>query len=198
MSRRRRISRRPSGKQSNKKILLLCEGETEKNYFEMMKKKYRKNTINIKIEVAKKNCVKAIEQAEAKRSSGGYDVCYVVMDKDNCEVIKLSERLKKYEGKVKLLLTNHQFELWLNLHFQPITGSRSSKQLCSMLERSLKISSFSRAKGQEAVLAPLRDLVHNAMSNAIQCNYTDEHKNPYTNIHTYYREIFNLSESEKI
>lgn len=127
--------RRPTVKQIQlgKKGLILCEGETETNYFQGLttQEKYKRKFAGIGVEVYKpKNHspVGLVTEAkkrisEAKKSKSPYDFVWIVFDKDGHQNIPQAfsdaNDVKKPEIKIAFSVTC--FEYFILMHFTKTT-----------------------------------------------------------------------------
>ncbi|MEO5297252.1 RloB family protein [Enterococcus cecorum] len=99
---------RQSQKRSLKKIIyIFTEGETEKNYFNMLNKKYRTSaTVKVNISSGRKqglallnfalNKLQSLSESERKE----IDKIYIVFDKDDISVDEMKTILKKLNQTV--------------------------------------------------------------------------------------------------
>lgn len=182
--------------------MIFCEGETEKYYFDMLKRKYSSgNVIPIKSEVVAGNSCVLVENAIAKMNAEkhryDFDQVYVVYDKDNESHSDIEKALKTAKDKnIITLYSNQCFEYWVLLHYKESSNSNTSNQLYKLLEKEMELdSSYSNIKGQE-VSTYLVDKIHIAFNNAQKLNISENintniSKNPYTNIHHHIKNIFN-------
>lgn len=155
------------------RILILCEGETEKNYFQAIKEaeEYQQilSALTVKVAVAKHPAAEhLVEEAiqlagKAVKENNAYDQIWVVFDHDN-----QAHRKKAYD---KALAENYSiafsaiaFEVWYLLHF--IRTSRSfkdGKELISELKKHYPV--YEKARQNDFVY--LKDKLQNAFNNSI-------------------------------
>lgn len=194
--------RKSKGKKIKKVTMIFCEGETEKYYFDMLKRKYSSgNVIPIKSEVVSGNSWVLVENAVTKMNAEkhryDFEQVYVVYDKDNESHSDIEKALKMAkENNIITLYSNQCFEYWVLLHYKESSNSNTSDQLYKLLEKEMELdSSYSNIKGQE-VSTYLVDKIHIAFNNAQKLNISENininiSKNPYTNIHHHIKNIFN-------
>ncbi|MGM0291255.1 RloB family protein [Enterococcus sp. MSG3310] len=194
--------RKSKGKKIKKVTMIFCEGETEKYYFDMLKRKYSSgNVIPIKSEVVSGNSWVLVENAVTKMNAEkhryDFEQVYVVYDKDNESHSDIEKALKiAKENNIITLYSNQCFEYWVLLHYKESSNSNTSDQLYKLLEKEMELdSSYSNIKGQE-VSTYLVDKIHIAFNNAQKLNISENininiSKNPYTNIHHHIKNIFN-------
>lgn len=182
--------------------MIFCEGETEKHYFDMLKRKYSSgNVIPIKSEVVAGNSWVLVENAIAKMSAEkhrlNFEKVYVVYDKDNESYSDIQKALKiAKDNNIITLYSNQCFEYWVLLHYKELSSSNTNEELYKKLRKEMKLTcSYSDIKGEE-VATYLVDKIHIAFNNAQKLSISDDvntniSKNPYTNIHHHIKNIFN-------
>lgn len=196
------MPRKSKGKKIKKRTMIFCEGETEKYYFDMLKRKYSSsNVIPIKSEVINGNSWILVENAIAKMKAEkhkyDFEQIYVVYDKDNESKTDVEKALKiAKENGIVTLYSNECFEYWILLHFKKHSSFNDRFSLYKLLKNEMKLNcSYTDIKG-EKVAQYLVDKVHIAFDNAHSLNmskeiYTNILNNPYTNIHYHIKNIFN-------
>lgn len=134
------MARRPSNKFKQRefkdKILILCEGLTEKNYFTAMKEDLRlPKTIGVDIFQSNKvDCKGVVEEAIKKAKKEGVEVVFVVFDHDN--QAKRDEAFKLAKTKnITVIFSSICFEGWYLLHYKNSTKAFASE---AELEKELK------------------------------------------------------------
>lgn len=184
-----RLGRKSKGYSPRAKILIVCEGEqTEKDYFEYLRKKYGLTATEVIIKEdggSSPNSVfkDALElyQKSLRRNQVPYDTVYCVYDKDefsqHAEVKNRIEQQKDFN----LIFSNPCFEVWYLFHYGPHTkpfmkkGTKtSSQQVKSQVNKLLK------KKGNrylEFLFSKTDEAIKNSKSNIKQ--HID---NPYTNM----------------
>lgn len=173
------------------KVLILCEGLTEKNYFNAMKEDFRlPKTIGVEVLQSNKvDCKGVVEEAIKKAKREGIQEIFVVFDHDNQpkrdEAFKLAS-----DKKIKVIFSSICFESWYLFHFRNSTRAFVSEE---ELERELKkcAGMENYEKNDFKHYSILKDKLASAKSNAenirlsvIQNNYGVEtfNLNPYTNV----------------
>lgn len=147
MGRGKPLARTKSKKQELHRVLIYCEGEcTESQYFTGLRGDLRGIPVQIVMGPAHgvptelvRAAVKHKERAHLNRADrcAPYDSVWCVMDveaphphPDLPEALNTAKR-----NGIEVALSNPCFELWLLLHFQDVTGHRSSAAAQRMLER---------------------------------------------------------------
>jgi hypothetical protein len=118
------------------KVLILCEGLTEKNYFNAMKEDLGlPKTIAVNIFQSNKvDCKGVVEEAIKKAKREGLEKIFVVFDHDN--QAKRDEAFKlALEKGVSVIFSSICFETWFLFHFRNSTRAFVSEE---ELERELK------------------------------------------------------------
>lgn len=123
MGRKRKEHRNPK-----KRILVLCEGETEVAYFKGIKRSHRfRGKASLKVECPTKHDAKSLVdravrmKKEAKKERNPYDGgVWVVFDKDPHQ--DQEEAFKKAgENSIGIAFSSLSFEYWYLLHFKKTT-----------------------------------------------------------------------------
>nr|WP_315174190.1 RloB family protein [uncultured Flavobacterium sp.] len=173
------------------KVLILCEGLTEKNYFNAMKEDFRlPKTIGVEVFQSNKvDCKGVVEEAIKKAKREGFQEIFVVFDHDN--QAKRDEAFKLALGKkIKVIFSSICFESWFLFHYKNSTKAFASEEV---LEKELKkcTGMENYEKNDFKHYSILKDKLHIAKSNAenirlsvIENNYGVAifNLNPYTNV----------------
>jgi hypothetical protein len=173
------------------KVLILCEGLTEKNYFTAMKEDFRlPKTIGVDVFQSNKvDCKGVVEEAIKKAKREGFQEIFVVFDHDNQP--KRDEAFKLASNKkIKVIFSSICFETWYLFHFKNSTKAFVSEE---ELERELKkcAGMENYEKNDFKHYSILKDKLVSAKSNAknvrlsvVENNYGVEifNLNPYTNV----------------
>lgn len=115
--------RRQGRKSPGKVVVIVCEGkETEPNYFESLRQKFRLSTLNIKVVSGKGSPVRIVDCAiDEKRKLGEpTDEVWCVFDTENPnENPTLKDAIEKAKkAKLNLAVSNPSFEYWYFIHFE--------------------------------------------------------------------------------
>lgn len=183
--------------------IIFCEGVTEKNYFEMLKNKYNSKNIKV-IDEGGLKAGKLVEKAisylkksgnKRKYSDGNVYVCF---DRDNLS----NEQMKRTisvanENHIKIIYSNPCFEYWLVSHFLKLEAALTASQLFTKLKENLYLEmDYENMKGYD-----LTEQYENKISfaeknlNKITTKVINDNiinVAPYTNMHLYIKEIFNV------
>ena len=127
---RYRGSRRPVS--FNKRGLILCEGETEENYFKglISQDKYRRKFQSVSVNIHKPKdhspvgMVKKAKEmiAQAKRERNPYDFVWVMFDRDgHAKIPDAFEIARTSSPEIKIAFTIPCFEYFVLLHFEKTT-----------------------------------------------------------------------------
>lgn len=189
------MARRPSNKFKQRefrdKILILCEGLTEKNYFTAMKEDLRlPKTIGVDVFQSNKvDCKGVVEEAIKKAKREGFEEIFVVFDHDN--QAKRDEAFKLAKTKnINVIFSSICFEGWYLLHYKNSTKAFASE---AELEKELKkcVGMENYEKNNFKHYSILKDKIATAKSHAeksrltvIQNNNGVEvfDLNPFTNV----------------
>lgn len=196
------MARKSKGKKIKKVTMIFCEGETEKYYFDMLKRKYSAgNVIPIKSKVVAGNSwvlvQNAVDEMDAEKHRYNFEQVYVVYDRDNETSLDIEKALKiAKDNNIITLYSDKCFEYWVLLHYKVYSSCSTSNKLYKLLEKEMNLnSSYSNIKGEE-VSTYLVDKIHIAFKNAQKLNMSKDinaniSTSPYTNIHHHIKNIFN-------
>jgi len=131
------------------RILVVCEGDTESNYFNKFReklfvlKKHRTEDIVIEVKPAKHPAAKHVfDEARQKKESitPRYSEVWCVFDKDRNTDDGYNQLIAKRakEENIHIAYSNPCFELWFLLHFDyydsQLSGKDCEKKLCSRMQ----------------------------------------------------------------
>lgn len=135
----RHRGRRPARSRSQRTtILLLLQGEvTEKQYFERLKAE--KKWGSVRMETYSKNPTQLVERAIKRVSSGDFDQVIAVSDVDEYTAEDFRNAIVKARrfkdgSKVRLVVSNPSFEIWLAAHYRKIPESYSGVAMKKLLQ----------------------------------------------------------------
>lgn len=190
-------------KSLKKTIYIFTEGETEKNYFSILNKKYN-STVNVKISIQQAHkqgksllnhalgTINTLSKVE-RHNLGGI---YIIFDKDNVDNAEITTVLSEAKkSNVEVGFLNSCFEVWLLAHFEKPNQSHTKSKLYKQLEKHLNCQQYSRNhKNDVELLGQLEDLVSVAIENTSSMenfNQTLITHEPYTNIGQVIQNIYN-------
>ena len=166
------MARLRRSRQLNLKILILCEGETERNYLLEIKNKLpreKQRGIKIDVERFKKNdplnlVNEAIRRKQkARYESAPHDYIWVVFDNDN-----LPNRNKAFDkagsNSIKIAYSSFNIEFWFLIHFQYSTRSFTNGDVVKNYLEQNFIANYE--PGKTRLLPKLEHLFTNAVNNA--------------------------------
>jgi len=186
------LRRKPGQKKPRSITLIVCEGETEQEYFEAARIKYGLTTAEIiladnTIGPAPISVVECAEDKCAER--GGYDQIFCVFDRDGHESFdRARERIKTLADRKKKPLPIHEaisipcFEYWVLLHHERTDAPFI--RCDSVIERlRIHIPGYQKADAATAKLLMAR--VEDAHGNAdwVEGRAADNNYNPFTSVH---------------
>jgi len=115
-------------KVSNNRILILCEGKTEKIYLEELRKSFpRQLQRDISLEIVKaehSETITAIKELKIKKQKAksekqSYKESWLIFDDDNRNLNKVFQQLKK--ENIKFVYNSIAIEFWFLLHYKDTT-----------------------------------------------------------------------------
>lgn len=185
-------------------IRIYCEGTTEENYFNMLKQKYHQANVSvnsrqpIKVKSMSRSGMPLLHDVLADPKINTQDKIYLVFDHDEHsqqELLKCFDQARKSKYNITILFSNICFEVWLLMHFEPVTAAYTRKQLFSKLSgKKYFDEEYSRNKGHKINI--LYDKVKTAVNHANKISSPSDKatkiikKNPYTNVNLHLKDIF--------
>ena len=176
---------------------ILCEGKTEKKYFDEIKQEVARgfgSQIKIKTEAVCPNRIVNRAFALIQQKKQNTNQIWCVFDKDQYD--DFDEAIKQARAhpnrKIHVAYSNPCFEIWLCLHFHLISSALNNRQnidkACQLLKNNLCIE---YQKGQTELFLPLKDKLAQAIDNAKKLEAMHKksrkkhpsQKNPSTTIH---------------
>lgn len=189
--------RRRQGHKAPRSItLIVCEGETEQEYFEAARIKYGLTTAEIILAENTKGPapISVVECAEGKsREPGGYDKIYCVFDRDGHESFdRARNKIKTLSGRKKNPLPIDEaisvpcFELWVLLHFEK-TDAPFNK--CDDVIGRVRNHMPGYEKADANIAKKLMDKINVAIENAdwLEGQAVNNNYDPYTSVHNVIR-----------
>ncbi|WP_411345020.1 RloB family protein [Paenibacillus sp. WLX1005] len=203
------MARRSGNKKLKKEILIFCEGETEKLYFEMLNRKYNasnvkiNNTIQVSPFVAPGQSLDLVEyvirsiQKNPRYKKNDVEKIYVVFDKDDqdWERVDMAIRLAKSNG-FGVIFSNICFDIWLLMHYEDVNIALERKTIYSKLSNSMSIENYEKNKANSIIKDILYTKVKVAHDRSQKCcDWSCMRSNPFTNIA---EEIKNIYGTQKL
>ena len=186
------LKRRSRQKPPQSSILIVCEGETEEEYFKAVRTHYRLTGAEVVIAKNTKgsapiNVVKCAEEKCAE--PGGYDQVYCVFDQDEHEsftrargrIISLAGRKKK-PLPIEEAISIPCFEFWILLHYEQ-TDSPFNR--CEEVKDRVRQHFSDYQKADAATARKLMNKLAAALDNArwLEKLRARNKNNPYTSVH---------------
>lgn len=171
------------------RIIIFCEGKTEKYYFDYFAEIMKKNKytdVEVFLETANGNAqtvlnyTKRFMTNEGNNRKFGVYGKYLAFDCDDPQNIQpVVQCSKDYE----LLISNYLFETWLLMHFEDVAMKLSKKEIFSRLRNHLNSDYLKGHKGKMRQIIKNGD-VEKAIDNAkrIEQQYQAEGKSIYLNL----------------
>jgi hypothetical protein len=181
-------TRKVGGRGDYKILVIVCEGETEIQYFN----RYRTRGCGLKIETPNTSVTDPINLVQfAKRQINRYglnlqkdDYIWVVFDCDHNKAEAITKAIKiANENNINFAISNPSFELWFLLHFIYHHSKLSNRELIEKLKT--HIPTYKKSKDVFDVLLKKRE---EAISNAKKLNEFQNNnekeiiKNPSTHV----------------
>lgn len=196
------------------KIVLFCEGATERYYFEYFatiinqdQNKY--NNVVIATKLANGNAQQVLNysedflaEEENNRLFANYGK-YLVFDCDAPDnIASVITSARDNPNNFNLLVSNHFFETWLLMHFEEVECKLTKRQTYRRLSDHLSSKYKKGSKGRTREIVSNGD-IEKAISNALKLEnqYNAQGKtiydsiedmNPYTNMHTLIEQLLLL------
>ena len=181
----KRISK---GKKINPTFYVFCEGESEKEYVNLLKRKYR-IPIEIKSKVEGSGITeRSINNFKKQSPTHSKDQTFLIYDMDVPVVV---ERLSSIKN-VNLILSNPCFELWLLLHYKDQKGEYN----CTQTESQLNTISGGYSKGRISSEIKVY-LEENSQTAIIRAKGLVVNNNPFTGVYLLLEELDGIKKSKK-
>lgn len=187
------LRRKPGQNPPRSITLIVCEGETEQEYFTVARIKYGLTTAEI---ILAENTVgpapiSVVECAEKKCAEpGGYDQVYCIFDRDGHESFdRARNRIQTLASRKKKPLPIQEaisipcFEFWVLLHYEKTDAPFNA---CSDVIHRIRDQHFSLYEKADAATAwQLMGSVADALKNAhwLEARAKDNNYNPYTSVY---------------
>ena len=188
----RKLARRRAQRETNPRILIVCEGEkTEPNYFKGLKDDLRLNSANIEITRGSNSSPTSVvafarKRYEKQEKAGfPFDKVFCVFDKNShtdYQQALTQITAMKHNNVFRAITSVPAFEYFLLLHYEFTTSPFTSKQVLSALKKYIP----KYRKGKENIFNDVREGLETAKANAEKSmidaakNNTD---NPSTKAH---------------
>lgn len=195
---------RKSQNRSLKKIIyIFTEGETEKNYLNMLNRKYRTSaTVKVNIASVSKQGLALLNFALNKLNSlpkserKAIEQIYLIFDKDDVSVNEMEtilDRIKASIYDIEIGFSNVCFEVWLLYHFDR-NVPKTKKDVFKRIEDNLKCTQYEKKhKNDIKLLLQLEDKVKVALENTEKFpifSIANFDTNPYTNLGYLIKKIY--------
>lgn len=166
------MKRKSLNKPLRKRVLVLCEGESEKIYLNGLKSDYfnRSNLSGVKIEILTPNnnpmglVNEAGKRIKKERGTYPYDSVWIVFDKDSHpDIPRAFDIARTHNPPINIAFSNICFEYWVLLHFEQTNRPyRNSDALISYFRRQDYID-YGKTKNNYELL---KERVNTALNNA--------------------------------
>jgi len=173
----RHSKRKRNVREPKRIILIVCEGETEKKYFNTFRTRYRNNNIKIHTDfILQNDSINLIKFTKTKRSlvkdfdANEKDCAWCVFDVDN-NTDKVLKKVNDFAKKanIEIALSNPCIELWFLLHYKEVHSQISVQDSLSKLKEF--IPNYKKGKIDYTILSKN---TQKAISNAKKLNKTHE------------------------
>jgi len=122
-------------------LWIICEGETEKYYFQKLKSAERVERINVRV-TTNTSALKIVDYAcnfvQRDRDFENGDRVFCVFDRDSNSNEQPQQASQKAKEKgIEIIFSNPSFEFWLLLHFAYLSQRFENDQVLSKLRKYL-------------------------------------------------------------
>lgn len=190
----RSLARRRGKQPTRPLVLIVCEGGTEKEYFEALRNDFRLSTAEVVIpkNTAGSAPINVVEFAERKcQEDGGYDYAFCVFDRNgHASFEEARRRITECSTRVRRPLPLREavsipcFEIWILLHFQNTDRPfENCNAVIGHIEGNNYIADYSKADPKLFKL--IKDRLERAVENArwLEGKAVENNYNPYTSVH---------------
>jgi hypothetical protein len=190
---RKSFQRKPGTRPPRSITLVVCEGETERAYFEAARLHHglRPAEVFVAGNTHGSAPISVVECAEQKANeAGGYDYIFCVFDRDSHESFaRAREKIKALAGRKKKPLPIQEivsipcFEVWVLLHFE--RSDAAYADCAAVIERIRDQHLPDYAKAESRTANQLMPRIDAAVSSATWLEHRAEINgwNPYTSAH---------------
>lgn len=181
------------------RIIIFCEGKTEKHYFNYFAEIINNNKytdVEVVLEPANGNAQTVLNYAKSFMSDEIHNRKFSTYRKYlafDCDDPPNIQSVVRASNEYELLISNHLFETWLLMHFEDVEVKLSKREIFRRLSEHLHSPYSKGHKGKT------REIIHNGnIEKAIDCakmleqQYAEDGKsvftsikemNPYTSVH---------------
>jgi hypothetical protein len=192
-NRERKPARPAPFRYPRKRMLVVAEGLTEKEYVEGYLNHRRADLVSVinvevrgqigvpmtVVQTAKRLKADAADDAERQRDQNlNYDSVWAVFDVDDHPKLKNAIEMAR-DNEIRCAVSNASFELWLYLHFKPSPGMQDRTKLLRLLKE--HVPAYGKRVAFKDYVAGLTDAVDRAkrLDQAADSD-NDHHRNPTT------------------
>jgi hypothetical protein len=184
--------RHPGQREPRSITLIVCEGETEQEYFEAARIHYHLTTAEVVVADNTKGSapISVVECAEERAAEqGGYDTIFCVFDRDGHESFdRARAKIRGLASRSRNRLNMHEaisvpcFELWVLLHFE--RSDRPFQKCADVVGRIQREHLDGYAKANDEIAKQLLLRVETALANALWLEGRTgiEEENPSTSV----------------
>lgn len=169
MPKRRRsrpLRRRGVEQRTPKKLIIIsCEGQTEREYFEALRQEYRAAAVKVLHQRNKTAPSQVVAHLDTQSKPGAE--CWAAFDRDEHVCFDRAFKEATRKGR-RVAWSNPCFELWAILHFQ----DQSAEIRCDALQRELPthLAGYDHRKGARLDLAKMKHALGKARTRAFRLN----------------------------
>ncbi|RJP52704.1 MAG: RloB domain-containing protein [Anaerolineaceae bacterium] len=197
------FQRRQGQKPPGKVVIIVCEGkETEPNYFEALRQKFRLSTLNVRLVPGKGAPINVVDYGieEKRKIEEPTDEIWCVLDTEapdkNSSLLPAIEKAKK--ANLNLAISNPSFEYWYFIHFEC-----SNRPFANGQEMKRKIKSYIPDYNESMNVFPVLDsLTPEAIKNADKLRKRSQESwdvfpNPSTGVDKLVQEIIEMGQTKR-
>jgi hypothetical protein len=192
--RRRASFRRKPGNRAPRSItLIVCEGETERAYFEAVRRHHGLGSAEVLVAENTRGSapISVVECAEQKaKEAGGYDYIFCVFDRDSHESFaRARTRIHELATRSRNALPMEEivsipcFEVWVLLHFERTDAAFAN--CAEVVDRIRRQHMANYEKAEPRIASLLIDRAQEAIASAtwLEQRAMDNDWNPFTGAH---------------
>lgn len=200
------LRRRPGDRPPRSITLVVCEGETERIYFDIAREKFRLTTAEIQIPKNTEGSapISVVNHALQKYAEpGSYDRIFCVFDRNGHESFhKARELIRSRANRPRTPVPIAEavsipcFEIWILLHFtQTDAPFVNCKEVIERIQRDY-IDQYQKTDRSNAIT--LMGTIDAAIANAdwLEQRAPDNNHNPYTSVHAVLKHFSDVASNE--
>lgn len=193
---RKRVSKQLEKK---KNYLIVTEGVTEVNYFNMLKRRYRANVEVKTLQSKKTDALGVVNVTINQPNFSTYTKAYSIFDKDQNTIQQLQQANSlATRHNIQIGFSNPSFDLWLLAHFQVIQKNHYMQpSIYKQLSSHYGVPKYEDLKADNTICDKIASFTERAIDHCKPISTLESginyQQNPFCNIPQIVEEVFQVS-----